>query len=416
MKNKKIISIFIAVLISAILLFTQSKSAIRHYSHGQDIQISNLFQHLQYSPELGSQQLLAKQKYSLTFLAQYNNLGTVEFLFSNNNLKQNTNDTIWFRIKEIGSKNWQYQEQYSTSQFNPEKYFSFGFPVIPDSQNTEYLIEIESISGTSQNSISLNQNERQYTAKYAYTKSYLRKNPHVIPFFVKNKLQNYVSYLPNSEMAGILITSILPLLACLLILKNQNSKQLLREMFSYGNNPPITKEQTYISLFLLSIYWIIAIVTVIFFTSGHTESSEWQVYIASSILVFTQIAFIAYFQRYLTSKIYKLLVLLGCFLIFLLTVYLSFVLNLLNYNYLILLTSYLAFLIFQAKKNSKSFLGILLIQLLFVIAVTSYFFLDMNDIPLLALFYSHLFSLEFINYCQLRSRLRIHLSQSYYYS
>ena len=79
------------------------------------------------------------------FHSLYNNLGLVSVRFFNNN--RDSDDTLLFRIKELGHEGWYYEAKYKTDQFQPHELFPFGFPPITDSDNKYYVFEIESLRG-----------------------------------------------------------------------------------------------------------------------------------------------------------------------------------------------------------------------------------------------------------------------------
>ncbi|MDD4938199.1 MAG: glycosyltransferase family 39 protein [Candidatus Shapirobacteria bacterium] len=214
MKNKILFIIFLAL--SVIILFKESSSTIQYRSQCEDDQqFTILLQKNKFPQEQNYQRLLAKEKINLFFTAKYNNLGTIAIFFDNH--QKINNDWVWFRIKEKGSNNWYYQNKYNTDQFNPDFWFTFGFPIINDSKNKEYEIEIESISGTPTDSISLHSKSKNFLAKYSFSKSYLKQNPTQILYLIKNKFKYYLSYVPKSDIRRIIINSIVPLLIFLFI-------------------------------------------------------------------------------------------------------------------------------------------------------------------------------------------------------
>ncbi|MDO8611166.1 MAG: hypothetical protein Q7R95_11625, partial [bacterium] len=183
----KILLIIAAVLLCTVIFIKKSISHIQYRSQSEDdMQFTTLVQKIKYPIDQSFQKLTSNKKITLNFTANHNNLGTVAFIF--NNYQKINNDWVWFRIKESSSTNWYYQHKYNTEQFNPEYFFSFGFPIISDSKDKKYTLEIESISGTQKNSISLHTKSHNYIAKYDYSKLYLNKNPSQIPYFIFNKL------------------------------------------------------------------------------------------------------------------------------------------------------------------------------------------------------------------------------------
>lgn len=213
MKNKAIF--IVCLFFSVFIFFNQSISTIKYRSQCEnDQQFTALLQKNKFLNNQSYQRLLAKEKLNFNFTAKHNNLGTIAFLFDNH--QKINSDWVWFRIKEINSDSWYYQNKYNTDQFNPEYYFTFGFPIINNSKNKEYTIEIESISGTSSDSISLNSKSNNFLAKYSFSKNYLKQNPSQIFYLIINKIKYYLSYIPKSDINKIIIKSIIPLLVFLL--------------------------------------------------------------------------------------------------------------------------------------------------------------------------------------------------------
>ncbi len=161
--------------------------------------------------------LLAGNSVKNTFIAEYDNLGTLAFRFDNHH--RLNSDWVWFRFKEVGEPDWYYEEKYNTDQFNPDYYFTIGFPVIRNSSGKNYEFELESISGTAENSISLHQDYSFYLAKYSFPKSFLLENRELIIPFIKNKLSSFLNYLAPSDIIKITLTSALPCIIWMLFFK-----------------------------------------------------------------------------------------------------------------------------------------------------------------------------------------------------
>jgi hypothetical protein len=253
-KNK--IVFFISILISFIIFVFLSYSTIKYRSQSEDDkQVTILVQKTDFPPQQNFQRLLAKKKIDFYFTAKYNNLGTIAFLF--NNYQKINSDWVWFRIKEKNSTDWYYQNKYNTDQFNPEYYFTFGFPVIANSQNKEYQIEIESISGTKNNSISLHSKSKNFLAKYSYSKSYLIQNPKQIFPFVVNKIKTYLKYIPKSDIYKIFLKSSIPLLLFLIIIFNPF--KYFKYLKKIESNPKLNKIfAVFIPIFIFSATLIIS--------------------------------------------------------------------------------------------------------------------------------------------------------------
>lgn len=215
----KLILIFAFIIISLIIFVNQSISHIQYRSQSEDdMQLTTLLQKISYPTNQNFDKILANKKITFKFTAKHNNLGTISYIF-NNYQKINT-DTVEFRIKEESTPNWYYVYTYNTGQFNPEYFFSFGFPPIINSRDKKYLVEIMSLSGKNNNSISLHTKSTNYIAKYDYSKTFLTKNPSNIPYFIINKLSTSFGYLPKADINKILINTSIPLIILLLIILN----------------------------------------------------------------------------------------------------------------------------------------------------------------------------------------------------
>lgn len=132
-------------------------------------------------------ELLKGEKFNLSFKSKYNHLGTFSLRFDNN--FKTSNDTLLFSIKESGSKETYYQAQYKTDQFLPKRLFDFGFPVIEESKNKTYEIEIVSLYGSAQNGIIVDSTKPVYLARSIYSKKEILKDPSIILPILKSKLE-----------------------------------------------------------------------------------------------------------------------------------------------------------------------------------------------------------------------------------
>lgn len=150
-----------------------------------------------FQEDVANRKLLSSDLISFNFQSEHANLGVIEILF--NNFGKINNDKLLFRIKEQGTNDWYYENTYATSLMDSAQYFPFGFPVINNSKNKNYLITITSISGKKDDAVSISNEKKYFQAKYIFSKDYLLKNKNEIPYFIKNKLQNYTYYIENSE-------------------------------------------------------------------------------------------------------------------------------------------------------------------------------------------------------------------------
>jgi len=172
-----------------------------------DEQLTTLVQKTNYPSNQNFEKIITSEKRTFDFTAKYDNLGIVSFLF--NNYEKDGTNHFWLRVKEKDSENWLYQEKYDNKKINSNYYYTFGFPIINDSKNKEYFIEIESTDGNLENSISLNSNSDFFITKYSYSKSYLLNNPNQIVPFIKNKIKNQLGYFDVKNLNTIIYKSIL---------------------------------------------------------------------------------------------------------------------------------------------------------------------------------------------------------------
>lgn len=148
------------------------------------------------------------------FRAMENNLGIVAVRF--HTFKRINSDSVIFRIKEKNQNIWYYENKYLTNQFQWDELFTFGFPVINNSKDKIYNIEIESVSGSSGDAVAISKYPPVLVAQYQYPREKLTSN-----FF---ELLNFISikiYYSFSDL-NVFISSmvyLLPLIFYLIIIK-----------------------------------------------------------------------------------------------------------------------------------------------------------------------------------------------------
>lgn len=111
-------------------------------------------------------ELLKGQKITGNFKAKENSLGIVAVRF--NTHTRINEDSVIFRIKQKGESFWYYKNSYKVDQFQPNSFFTFGFPVINNSKGKTYEFEIESVHGKSGNAIALSVIEPSFMAKHQF--------------------------------------------------------------------------------------------------------------------------------------------------------------------------------------------------------------------------------------------------------
>lgn len=120
------------------------------------------------------------------FTARDNNLGILVVRFWN--FKHISKDVLQFRIKELGKKDWYYTWHYKVDQFQPNEYFTFGFPIIDNSKGKTYQFELESTAGKQGDAIGISKVKPYFGSRYKFFFSENKKNPIAISQFVFEKI------------------------------------------------------------------------------------------------------------------------------------------------------------------------------------------------------------------------------------
>jgi len=127
--------------------------------------------------------LLKGEKAQAKLRANGNNLGVVLVRFAK--LSARVSDTVVFRIKREGEGKWYYENKYKANQFQPNEYFTFGFPPIAQSKNNTYVFEVESLAGTYRNGIGISADKPQTAFVYKYSREELKNYKTFLPFVFK---------------------------------------------------------------------------------------------------------------------------------------------------------------------------------------------------------------------------------------
>lgn len=136
-------------------------------------------------------ELLARGKITSKFKAKDNNLGIVAVRF-NTHFRIN-NDTVIFRIRELGKTNWFYENRYKVDQFQPNQFFTFGLPIIDNSEGRVYEFEIESIKGKINDAVALSPIEPVFVTKYQYSRQKITSNSEYALKFLGKKSVNLLT-------------------------------------------------------------------------------------------------------------------------------------------------------------------------------------------------------------------------------
>lgn len=155
------------------------------------------------------------------FHSKYSNLGLVLVRFTS--LSLGSDDILVFRIREADNDKKLYEAKYKTDQFQSHKLFPFGFPIITNSANKDYVFEIESLQGTGGNSVSIDYTKPVFIAKSSFSRSELLMDNKKLVSFLLNKLTNIFN---ESETRVNILLSFLPFICYLIYLISPKNNYL----------------------------------------------------------------------------------------------------------------------------------------------------------------------------------------------
>lgn len=145
------------------------------------------------------------------FEATENYLGIIGFRFWT--YYRLNDDYLIFRIREKKSLDWYYQNKYKADQFQPNQYFTFGFPVIENSDGKQYVFEIESSQGRPGIAVGASEIDPIFVAKYKYPRDFVTSSKSRFIWFVKTKS---INLLTKSEFKASSFIYIIPFLLYLI--------------------------------------------------------------------------------------------------------------------------------------------------------------------------------------------------------
>jgi len=120
------------------------------------------------------------------FTASENNLGLVLVRLFNYN-KTNSGQ-VSFTLRDKIDNNLNIKNTYNVDQFQPNEYFTFGFPLISNSKGKKYSFEIISLSGKKGEAISLSKKKPSFAAIYNFSGGELKSNKATLARFVYKKI------------------------------------------------------------------------------------------------------------------------------------------------------------------------------------------------------------------------------------
>lgn len=153
------------------------------------------------------------EKITGKFTANSNYLGIVGVRFWT--FYRLNDDYLIFRIRQENQPDWYYQNNYKADQFQPNQYFTFGFPPIDQSAGRTFVYEIESTLGRPGMAVGLSQIDPAFIVKYKYPKSQVLRSPGSFLAFSWVKLINLVK---KTQFSATILIYLLPLVTYLISL------------------------------------------------------------------------------------------------------------------------------------------------------------------------------------------------------
>jgi hypothetical protein len=192
-------------------------------------------------------EIYKEQKINGEFKARENNLGIVSVRFST--FKRINDDILIFRIKEKGENKWFYENRHKVDQFQPDDYFTFGFPIISDSEGRIYEFQLESTIGEPKNAVAISNIHPIFVTKYQFGKKMLLADMDLLK---KHLYKKYLNTFYNLEFFISSIIYLFPFLFYVLWLY-----PIKPYVSKYGVNAWIERRYSHFNLFLLLIVNII---------------------------------------------------------------------------------------------------------------------------------------------------------------
>ncbi len=169
--------------VSLSILFN-SYASISVLTYPEDIRVDSIPKH--------DKEIHKGESVTGSFIAKDDRLGIVSIRF--NTFIRINDDILIFKIKEKGATNWYYENVYRVDQFQPDDFFTFGFPIIKDSKGKEYEYSLTSTLGESKNAVAISPIEPVVVTKYQFTKKELLADKNLfIPHFWKKFLNSFSS-------------------------------------------------------------------------------------------------------------------------------------------------------------------------------------------------------------------------------
>lgn len=109
-------------------------------------------------------------------------------------------DVLQFRIKKKGSKDWYYLNNYRAGLLENQLLFPFGFPVIDQSKDVNYVYEIESLLGNNSNAVTVDASSSLITGHQLSEREIFGSKKRILLFLYKKTISSFTNpdFLLNS--------------------------------------------------------------------------------------------------------------------------------------------------------------------------------------------------------------------------
>lgn len=125
------------------------------------------------------------------FKAYENNLGIVSIHFKQQpRIPWKYEDILVFKIKEKGSSEWYYQNEYYSGLTYDIPNLPIGFPVIEYSKGRTYQFELESLRGDERNALTVVDRRNIFSSRYQFDKAVLLNNSGELIKFLNYRVLN----------------------------------------------------------------------------------------------------------------------------------------------------------------------------------------------------------------------------------
>ena len=228
------------------------------------------------------------------FTAQENHLGIVSANFHPHTKIEK--GAIIFRIKEKGSNNWYYENAYDLRQISELPHYPFGFPIIDNSKNKIFHVEIELDNPKMQNhALKIDNTNSSLNTYYKFPKSEVLASYESLITFLSKKAFNV---LKNSYQLYITVIYLYPFIFYLgkKIIKHS----LVKKIFSIILVTTSLIDIVFMTQFFSLIYLTITILWL--YVKLKTKDGERQSYTVGLILLTSCIIFQSLHLNGITEK------------------------------------------------------------------------------------------------------------------